>query len=105
MPNINSPIVANLYMKFFEHNALSTATQPLRMWLRCVDDTFVIQKEDQKQNFLEDINSVDLTTRFTVEDKEDGATPLLDTIGKQEADGRLSITLYRKPTHIYQYVQ
>ena len=46
------------------------------MWLRYVDDAFVIWKEDYKQNFLECINSVDPVIKFTVEDnKEDGAIP------------------------------
>ena len=41
-----------------------------------------------------------LPIRFTVEDnKEDGSIPFLDTIVKPEADGSLSITVYRKPTH------
>ena len=41
-----------------------------------------------------------------VEDnKEDGAIPFLDTIVKPEADGKLSITVYRKPTHMDQYLQ
>ena len=39
-----SPIVANLYMEYFEQKALST-TPPPRFWHRYVDDTFVIQKE------------------------------------------------------------
>ena len=47
-----SPIVANLYMEYFEQKALSTPTQPSRMWLRYVDETFVIQREDNKQNSL-----------------------------------------------------
>ena len=76
------------------------------MWLRYQDDTFVIQKEDRKQNILENINSVDPAIKFTVEDnKEDGAIPFSDTIVKPEADGRLSITVYRKPNHTYQYLQ
>ena len=51
------------------------------MWIGYVDDTFVIQKEDYKQNFLEHINSVDPAIRFTVDDnKEDGVIPFLDTI-------------------------
>ena len=76
------------------------------MWFRYVVDTFVIQKEDHIQNFLEHINSVDLAVRFTVEDnKEDGAIPFLDTTVKPEADGRLYITVYRKPTNMDQYLQ
>ena len=62
-----------------------------------MDDTFVIHKEVNKQGFLQHINSVDPAIKFTVEDnKEDGSTPFLDTIVKPEADGTLSITVYRK---------
>ena len=39
------------------------------------------------------------------DNKEDGSIPLLDTIVKPEADGTLSITVYRKPTHTDQYLQ
>ena len=40
-----SPIVANLYMKYLEQKALSTAPNPQKFWGRYVDDTFVIHKE------------------------------------------------------------
>ena len=71
-----------------------------------MDDTFVIHKEVNKQDFLQHINSVDPDIRFTVEDnKEDGSIPFLDTIVKLEADGSLSITVYRKPMHTDQYLQ
>ena len=51
-------------------------------------------------------SSVDLAIKFTVEDnKEDGSIPFLDTIVKPEADGTLSITMYRKPMHTDQYLQ
>ena len=67
-------------MEYFDQKALSTATHHPRMLLRYVDDTFVIQKEDHKQNFLEHINSVGPAISFTVEgNKEDGAIPFLDT--------------------------
>ena len=98
-----SPIVANLYMEYLEQKALST---PPRFWCRFVDDTFVIHKEVTKQDFLQHINSVDPAIKFTVEgNKEDGSIPFLDTIVKPEADGGLSITVYRKPTHTDQYLQ
>ena len=52
------------------------------------------------------MNSVDPAIRFTVEDnKEDGSIPFSDTIVKPEDDGKLSITVYRKPTHTDQYLQ
>ena len=101
-----SPIVANLYMEYLEQKALSTAPNPTRFWCRYVDDTFVIHKEVNKQGFLQHINSVDPAIRFTVEgNKEDGSIPFLDTIVKPEADGTLSITVYRKPTHTDQHLQ
>ena len=71
-----------------------------------MDDTFVTQKKVYKQDFLQHINSVDPAIQFTVEtNKEDGVIPFLDTILKPEADGNLSITVYRKPTHTHQYLQ
>ena len=63
-------------------------------------NTLVVQNEENK-NFLQHINSVDLAIKSPVEDnKEDGAIPFLDTTVTQEADGKLSITVYGKPTHI-----
>ena len=101
-----SPIVANLYMEYLEPKALSSAPNPTRFWCRFVGDTFVIHKEVNKQGFLQHINSVDPAIKFTVEDnKEDESIPFLDTIVKPEADGTLSITVYRKPTHTDQYLQ
>ena len=65
-----------------------------------MDEIFVIHKEVNKKGFLQHINSVDPAIKFTVEDnKENGSIPLLDTMIKPEADGTLSITVYRKPTH------
>ena len=100
-----SPIVVNLYMEYFEQKALSTAPTP-RLWWRYVDDTFVIQKEGHKQDFLQHINSDDPAIQFTVvNNKEDGVIPFLDTTVKPEVDGNLSITVHRKPTHMDQYLQ
>ena len=104
MDSLVSPMVANLYMEYLEQKGLSTAPPP-RFWCRFVVDTSVIHKEVNKQEFLQHINSVDPAIKFTVEDKDDGSISFLDTTVKPEADGSLSITVYRKPTHTDQYLQ
>ena len=64
-----------------------------------------LSSTSQQKDFLQHINSVDPAIKFTVEDnKEDGSIPFLDTIVKPEVDGGLSITVYRKPTQIDQYL-
>ena len=101
-----SHIVANLYMEYLRTKSSKHCSTAPRFWFRFVDDTFVIHKEVNKQGFLQHINSVDPAIKFTVEDnKEDGSIPFLDTIVKPEADGTLSITVCRKPTHTDQYLQ
>ena len=101
-----SPIVANLYIEYFEQKASKYCPTPPRFCHRYVDETFVIQKEVHKQDFIQHINSVDPAIQFTVEDnKEDGAIPFLDTTVKPEAGGKLSTTVYRKPTYTDQYLQ
>ena len=51
-----SPIVANLFMEAFEEKALESAVLRPRMWVRYVDDTFVLwpHKEDELET-----NSID----------------------------------------------
>ena len=39
------------------------------------------------------------------DNKEDGGISFFDTIAKPEADNTLSITVYRKPTYMDQYLQ
>ena len=72
------------------------------MWMTLLSS----KKEENKQNFLQHIHSGDLAIQFTVENnKEDGAIPFLDTIVKPDTRDKLSITVYRKPTHMDKYLQ
>ena len=71
-----------------------------------MDDTWVIQKQYSKQEFLEHINKVDPAIKFTVEGTQgNGAIPFLYNIVTPQADGSLSITVYQKPIHTDQYLQ
>ena len=79
-----SPIVANLYMEYFEQKALTTHPTPdygSGMWMTHLSSKRKITNKH--------INCI--VTRFTVEDnKEDGAIPSLDTTVKPETGGGLS---------------
>ena len=101
-----SPIVAILYMQYFEPKALSTAPHlpgfGRGMWMTHLSS----RRKSTNRTSYNIINSVDPAIQFTMENnKEDGAIPFLETIVKPEADGNLSITVYRKPTHTDQYFQ
>ena len=93
-----SPVLANLYLDFFEDRASSTAVNPPRWWKRFVDDTFVILKQEKKEEFLQHINSVDPAIQFTTdEQKQDGSMPFMDTLVIPQADRTLTTMVYRKP--------
>ena len=93
------PIVANLYMESFEHTAMTTAVNPPRIGRGYVDDTFIIQQQSHKEEFLQHINSVDLSIIFTAEEtRPDGFMPFLDTLITLQTDGTLTASVYRKHT-------
>ena len=97
----NSCIVANLYMESFEHRAITTAVNPPRIWKRYVDDTFVIQQQSNREEFLQDINSLDPSIILTGEEnRPDGSMPSLDTLITPQKYGTLTTSVYTKPTHI-----
>ena len=57
-------------------------------------------------DFTEHINSVHPAIKFTREEEsEDGTLPMLDTKTTRNPSGKLSFTVYRKPTHTDQYLQ
>ena len=71
-----------------------------------MDDTWVIQKQVHKQDFLEHLHKADPAIKFTVEEnKDNGAIPFLDTLITPLADNSLSFKVYQKPTHTDQYLQ
>ena len=101
-----SPIIANIYMEEFETKALSIAPNPLTLWKRFVDDTFVVIKTSHKEEFFKHINSIEDSIQCSAEDTQaDGSLPFLDALVTPKTDGTLSTSVYRKPTHTNQYLQ
>ena len=96
-----SPLIANIFMEEFEVKALSSTPT---LWLRFVDDTFVINKAEHSQAVLQHINSQDPHIQFTVEPTQQGSLPFLDTLVTIEKDNTFSTSVYKKPTHTDQYL-
>ena len=95
-------------MRVFEEKASSTFpfAKP-KVWYRYVDDVFAIVKKIHVQNLLDHLNRQHPSIRFTVETEGEGQLPYLDVrVSRVETgESRLSIEIYRKPTHSSRYLQ
>ena len=101
-----SPVLADMFMEAFEQTAIATADFQPRVWLRYVDDTFVIWQhgQDKLQLFLEHLNGLHSRIQFTMDQEKDGNIPFLDVEVSRQPDGSLAQKIYRKPTHTDQYL-
>ena len=95
-----SPVIANMYMEHLEETALRTAPLQPTLWIRYVDDTFVIwpHGHNELRRFHEHINQQHPNIQFTIEEGKDGKLAFLDVQVTRSSDG-LSTSVYRKPTH------
>ena len=63
-----SPVVANIYMEYFENMALGPELPvPVKDWKRYVDDVFSIIPKGNRDNLLQYLNSIDPHIKFTIE--------------------------------------
>ena len=100
-----SPIVANIFMEDFEVKAINTAQNPPKMWKRYADDTCVILDSTRKEEFFQQIHSIDPNIQFTSEDpKPDGSIPFLDTLVMSQPDGSIKTRVFCKPTYTDMYL-
>ncbi|GJQ87905.1 hypothetical protein Trydic_g1172 [Trypoxylus dichotomus] len=86
-----SPIIANIFIQDFETRALDTAEYKPKLWLRCVDDTFIIwtRGEDKLQNFFSHLNSIHPKIEFAMEIENTNQLPFLDVLVMKKQDGTL----------------
>ncbi|XP_068720402.1 uncharacterized protein [Montipora capricornis] len=99
-----SAVIANLYMESFEQQAITTSAYKPRIWKRYVDNTFTILDRGNVDSFLQHLNNQQPSIRFTMETENDYKLAFLDTAVSREPDGRLTTSVYRKPTHTDQYL-
>ena len=96
-----SPVLANIFMEEFETFSLITADHKPSLWLRYVNDTFVIwtHSQDLPQGFLHDLNKQHPSIKFTMEQEQDGQLSFLDVHLTRNLDGSLQHRVHRKPSH------
>ena len=104
MGNPLSPILANLYMEYFETKLLPSVKDRNVKWLRYVDDILCFWPVDNDIDvFLDRINGLAPSIKFTFETESNGHLPFLDVEIIRE-NNILFTKVYRKPTNICSYV-
>lgn len=100
-----SPIVVNLYMENFEQRALETYSLTPKVWIRYVDDTFVVwpHGEEALNGFQTHLNGQHPSIQFTREDEREDKLPFLDVLVKRSGK-RIKTSVYRKVTHTDRYI-
>ncbi|XP_041469960.1 uncharacterized protein LOC121419573 [Lytechinus variegatus] len=98
-----SPIIANIFMEHFEHQALKTADKLPSLWLRYVDDTFVIWPHSTP-DLHQFLNHQQPSIKFTMETQRDKSIPFLDVLITKTPSGFPSHQVYQKPTHTDRYL-
>ena len=99
-----SPVLANIYMEYFEEIALGSTSLKPCMWLWYVYDKFILwPHQEDVQTSLDHINSIQPSIQFTMEKEQDSKLPFLEVLVTHTEQGFRS-SVYRKLTFIGQYL-
>ena len=96
---------AEIYMQADRYTATSSALHPPnpKVWEGFVDDVYSIIKRTHFENFFDHINNFYQNIKFTMEEESNGELAFLDLLLKRK-NGKISVLVYRKPTHTDQYL-
>ena len=98
-----SPVIANIYMEYFESLAIPTSPALIKQWSRYVDDVHSANRKDHVNQLQEHLNCIDPHIKFTTELPGIDGLPFLDTLTKPTPNS-IESTVYRKPTHTDRYL-
>ena len=99
-----SSVIAEIYMQAHESTALTTTSNPPKVWERFIDDVFLIIKKSSLEGFSNHVNGLHDQIKFTIEMETNSRILFLDTLIKRNDNGSISILVYRKSTHTDQYL-
>ena len=94
MGSLLFPVLADMFTEVFKSTALDTVDRRPSIWLRCVDDTFLIWPHGPQhlQGFLDHLNNLHPNIKFTMDQEERNLIPFLD------------VKVSRQPTHTDWYL-
>ena len=91
------PSLANIFVGYQEQRLFANYRRP-PVYLRYVDDTFVILKnEKERRRFHQLLNDLHPSLSFTCESEKNDQLPFLDVMVERKT-GRFLTSVYRKPT-------
>ena len=77
---------------------------PPKVWKQFADDVYSILKRTHLENVLHHINNLHQSIKFTMKEESNGELAFLDIFLKRN-NGKISVLVYRKPTHTDQYLR
>ena len=98
-----SPVIANIYMEYFESLAIPTSSTLSKWCFRYVDDVHSSARKDQVNKLQEHLNSIYPQIKFTTELPGTDGLPFLETLTKPTPNSIESI-VYRKTIHTDKYL-
>ncbi|KAJ8912335.1 hypothetical protein NQ315_005940, partial [Exocentrus adspersus] len=77
-----SPIMSNIFMEYFEETYVKNYTNKPKIWWIYVDDVFSVwpHGQDSLTQFLNFLNNIEPTIKFTLELEENNKLPFLDVM-------------------------
>uniref|UniRef100_A0A1B6C1X0 Reverse transcriptase domain-containing protein n=1 Tax=Clastoptera arizonana TaxID=38151 RepID=A0A1B6C1X0_9HEMI len=105
MGNCLSPFLANLFMSKFEENLKETLEYFPRVWIRYVDDIFVVfnTKEYSLEEFYKNINEAHRYIKFDIEKEQNNSLPFLDILCIRNVN-KIEFDIFRKQTNNNRYI-
>ena len=98
------PALAIIFVGYYESKLFQTTSKP-EMYYRYMDDTVVVfNNEDECDLFLDSLNSLHPSLRFTLEKESNLAVPFLDVL-VEKSPSTFITSIYRKPTFTGQYLR
>ena len=101
-----SPIVANLYMEYFEKKTLDSYPLKPTWWKRFVDYTNLrwTHGRTELENLFNQLNSISSEIKIMMEFEQKGIIPFLDVLVIRKEDGTLGHQVFKKKTHTESYL-